>query len=414
MFFIKFGTLFVLNLFTNLLCMNPKYALQPLPTAKFEERDYQIAICKSVVQFFMDDTYEAILIESATGSGKTCMGLNIASTLYGLGIIETVNWIAMRRELLSQAQKAMRMFFPHLESVVRFYSLFDSKMEDCDLMVLDENRHEACTTGVNVIGNVRWKYKLGLDATPYRTDGLKMQYQKKITNATARELMRQGYLSQVHMYTIDRHTPEEVATRYLAEPERWGKSVMFFNTYQQCLECEALLNAGGISTHVVTGKSDRETQIDEFMNGPVQVLLNMFILTEGFDYPALQTAWVRDSEKGPVIQMAGRAFRTHPGKLFCNVVQSAKTAYSISRYCKIERKYKWMTTSQSWLCNEDSYEFIVAELTKMLELVAKSKMDFVTKEVKYNKDGTVQAPKQNKITRVNLNSKANKAKYGIS
>jgi superfamily II DNA or RNA helicase len=381
-----------------------------------EDRPYQKAIIADAVTSFVSGM-EAILIESATGSGKTVMGMKIASELVNLELIENIAWVVMRRELLAQAKIEQEQMFPELTGRIRFCSLFDESIMGLtfDLMVFDENRHEACATAVNIISTCVWKYKLGLDATPYRTDSLKMQYQKKITNASARELMRQGFLSPVHMYMIDAHTPQNVAAHYLADVEKWGKTVMYFNNYRECCECNDILRAHGILSEVVTGGSDRETQISGFTRGGTQVLINMYILTEGFDYPALQTVFVRDSSKGPTIQMAGRSFRKSnaTGKEFANVVQSVNSTYPINRYCKVQKKYRWDSALNIWHSNEDNMIKINKEVARIIKKVGDMKFDYSsTAKMVLNEQGELVEvpPVVNKMKKVNLATKSEREK----
>lgn len=56
--------------------------------------------------------------------------------------------------------------------------------------------------------------------------------------------------------------------------------------------------------------------------------------------PELQTAWVRDSSKGPTMQMAGRAYRIHPDIPRKHVVQSVNTKWPMSRTATPEEQYK--------------------------------------------------------------------------
>ena len=65
------------------------------------------------------------------------------------------------------------------------------------------------------------------------------------------------------------------------------------------------------------------------------------VLTEGFDDPSLKTAWVRDSSRGPTIQMAGRVFRKYPELPYKQVVQSGQTHYPIMRTAVPAEQYLW-------------------------------------------------------------------------
>jgi len=207
-------------------------------------------------------------------------------------------------------------------------------------------------------------YVLGLSATPYRSDRAKLCFQKQISDAGIHQLIQDGYLSKYHQYTIDNWDVDNVADHYLREPDRWGKSIFFFLTQDECVRFRNRLVAAGLLERfskalrdndrhgiaaldpVVTGDSDRDAQIESLGNGDLPLLANCMVLTEGFNLPSLQTAWVRDSSRGPTIQMGGRAFRKFPGLDFKQIVQSKKTDWPFMRTALPEQQYLWM--SDEW------------------------------------------------------------------
>ena len=88
--------------------------------------------------------------------------------------------------------------------------------------------------------------------------------------------------------------------------------MIFFHRLSQCLDCRDLLSQWGVASEVVTARSDREQQIEDFNTGKLQVLLSMAILAEGFDCRSLRTVFCRPSGKACTVQMGGRVFRKHP------------------------------------------------------------------------------------------------------
>jgi hypothetical protein len=180
-------------------------------------------------------------------------------------------------------------------------------------------------------------------ATPFRTDRVKLCYSRIIKDAGIRSLIDQGYLSPFHQYIFQESwTPEAVSRHYLADPARWGKSVVFFNTEIEAQECGERIRAGGVKAEVVTGSSDQETQIDMFNNHDTDVLVNMVVLTEGFDSTILKTAWVRPGSKGPTMQMGGRALRKHHDpavKSIAQIVQNGVTHQPFTKIASAEMKY---------------------------------------------------------------------------
>ena len=301
-----------------------------------EARDYQLRV--------IDNTFDAIagghksiLIESPCGSGKTIMGLSIAKRLseedgYSIG------WCAMRKHLLIQAatENREKVGIPNIE----FFSMFDKNPPPVDILILDECQHSATESAVTIYQKCNPKLELGLTATPYRVDRMKLCFSRVIRDAGIRSLIDQGYLSPYNQYVFNEEwTPENVAKVYLSDPIGWGKSVIYFLTKEHCDTCAELIRAAGIGCEVVWAGSDQETQIDSFMAGEIPVLLNILILTEGFNCPELNTVFVRPGSKGPTIQMSGRVFRRAPGKSHAQIVQNNTTNWPFTRIASCEQKF---------------------------------------------------------------------------
>ena len=329
-------------------------ALQALiAVCDVQPRDYQLRIVESAVQMFAGTKVHhdkdllpaanSVLVESPTGSGKTIMGLAAAS-LIQKATGARVGWVAMRRNLLKQAEleNRMRGFNVHIETI----SMFDKNPPDVDLLIVDEAHHDGATSMANIHSKVKPTWTLGLSATPYRTDRIKLCFDQVIRDAGIAALIADGYLSRYHHYTIPEHTPQRIAELLLNEPGRWGKSLVFFHKRSECDLLYLLLKQAGVSCEVVTSTSNRDKQIDDFASGLVDVLINMSILTEGFDCPELQTVFCRPSGKGCTIQMAGRVLRTCRHVPFKQIVQCQKTPYPMLRTAMPAEQYLW--TDAGW------------------------------------------------------------------
>ncbi len=285
----------------------------------------------------------SILIESPTGSGKTPMGLVTVKAMqerHG----GRWGWVAMRRNLLAQA---------HLENESKkigadivTISMFD-KEPPTDLvgLVIDEAQHDAASSMGHLHNVIQPKWILGLSATPFRQDRMKLCFDYVIKDAGIHQLIADGFLSPYDHYTIPKWDVEELAGHYLREPDRWGKSIFFFHQLHSCYALQEKLSAAGVRAEVVTGDSDRERQLEDFHNNQYSVLINCAVLTEGFDCPDLKTVWSRDSGKGPTVQMCGRVFRLHAGTPLKQIVQSKNTHWPFM---------KTAMPVQSWLleCGE--------------------------------------------------------------
>jgi superfamily II DNA or RNA helicase len=267
------------------------------------------------------------------------MGLLIAREMQRrLGV--RVGWVAMRRNLLGQAEAEDREKGIGVEA--SYISMFDKEPPTkLDLLVVDEAQHDAASSMAHLHQQIRPRFILGLSATPFRADRVKLCFDAVIKDAGIQTLIQDGYLSPYHHYTIPRHTPENVVEHYVRDPKRWGKSIAYFHTIEQCAKAAELFHARGVAVDVVTGSSDRDRQLDDFKAGRTQVLLNCMVLSEGFDCPELKTVFCRPSCKGVTIQMAGRVLRKHPDFPFKQIVQCGRTPWPFQRTAASQGEFVW-------------------------------------------------------------------------
>lgn len=305
-------------------------------------------------------------------SGKTIMALLAAKALQER-LDCLIGWISMRRNLLAQAANENAKPSddnPKGKGIcadIEFISMFDKNPPDHLrpgirkkplLLIIDEAQHDAANSCAHLHATLQADLILGMTATPFRTDKVKLCFDTVINDAGIGPLIREGYLSQYEHYTILKWSVKEVMKTYLREPEKWGKSVFYFHTIAQCREAAEYLarpdllgtefaNTTPVDTEVVTGDSDRDTQLKRFDDGNIKALINCQVLTEGWDCPDLETAFIRDSCKGVTIQMAGRVFRKHANVPLKKLVQSEKTAWPFVKTADPVCSYKWEPARRS-------------------------------------------------------------------
>jgi superfamily II DNA or RNA helicase len=303
-------------------------------------RPYQQRIVGKAVDLFTDKGLRSILIDSPTGSGKTIMGLLIARALQQrLGT--RVGWVAMRRYLLAQAKAENESRQIGVEAA--FLSMFDrDPPTGLDLLIVDEAQHDAATSMAHLHEVIQPRFILGLSATPFRADRVKLCFDTVIKDAGIQTLIQDGYLSAYHHYTIPRHTPEDVVAFFVRERARWGKTLLYFHTLEQCGRANALLKAKGVRSDIVTGSSNRDAQLEAFRAGRLEVLTNCMMLSEGFDCPELKTVFCRPSCKGVTVQMAGRVLRKHPSLPFKQIVQCSQTRWPFLRTASAALQFTWV------------------------------------------------------------------------
>lgn len=322
-----------------------------MPTLSIEPRPYQSRVVNRTLQHFLDKL-PSVLIESPTGSGKTNMALLVCKLLQ-LRTGMSIGWVAMRRNLLKQAEQENR--DKGFNCDINFISMFENEPAKVDLLVVDEAQHDATKSMSHIHNYIKPQFILGLSATPFRADRAKLCFAKVVTDAGLRLLIKEGWLAPFHHHTIPQWTPESVCDQYISDPQKWGKSIMFFRTLNQCHEASERLDEAGIKHELVTGDSDRDTQLEAFERDDCDVLVNCMVLTEGFDCPSLRTAFVRPASKGVTMQMAGRAFRKFPGIPFKNIVQSRDTKWPFTK--SADPLYQFILDKGEWRglqCNNNA------------------------------------------------------------
>ena len=380
---------------------------------QYEDRPYQQEAIREGVAAFTERGHNSVLLESPVGSGKTYMALEMIHRLQQhLGHTLKVGWVAPRRHLLQQMMEANRDLYGDR---IRPVSLFEKAPPEVDLVVLDEAHHEATQSCVLLYEKMRAKWTIGLSATPMRTDRMKLSFQETVRTCSIGRLVREGHLSQFNTYVIPNYGVDTVADFYLADPLRWGKSLVFFSTIAECVAFRERLAAVGIGCEVVTSDSDKESQIEAFASGRVQVVANVAMLTEGFDQPDVASIFARDASRLPTIQMCGRGLRRAPGKVACNIVQSANTNYLFERVAHPRNAFRWQ--QGRWLALTDGTEAIEQTLKETLRRIgAREKEDRKKRKNDFSEAARV-VPQRfarsiARLTRVEKEEKTYYAAYG--
>jgi len=336
-----------------------------------EKRNYQERIHEKSLNYLNQPKTgiaKTLMIESPTGSGKTVMAMKLAKWLEKKGH-ERIGWIAHRRELLKQAEKCNKDFFQvqNLETI----SLFTRTPEDyegCTAVIIDESQHDASASAAILHQVIRPEIIIGLTATPYRTDRAQLCFQKVIKDAGIHQLIREGYLAEFQQWVLeDKWTPENVARSYLADQDTWGKTVIYFLTIAEATKCDLLLKRAGVASELIVGHSPRDKILEDFSEDKLEVLVNVSVLTEGFDCPSLKTCFVRPGSKGPTVQMSGRAFRKHPTTPIVNIVQNKDTKYPFTRHATALGQFKKVGTNWMSIDPKNLQPFFRQQINKLVK-----------------------------------------------
>ena len=326
-------------------------------------------------------TNRSALVVLPTGCGKTIMALSVAAAAREKDF--RVLWLAHRQELLTQPARAFEAVWPELAEdsgivqanrndahagtvfasidTVRNPARLDEILGHGSpmLVVCDEAHHSMAKSWQNVLNRIdesaeRQPYRLGLTATPERTDGKHLGKMWEVAYSYSMlDAIDEGYLVPINSVTeyLEDLDLSEVAGSGDYNAEELGKALLkasvvehtvdainrnakgrkvllFTATVEQArLTSEALSEAGWRSDFVSgeTAADRRKQVLSDFESGNIDVICNCAVLTEGTDLPVADCIVVaRPTRSKPLyIQMVGRGLRLSPGKDDCLVIDLA-------------------------------------------------------------------------------------------
>jgi len=311
------------------------------------------------------------LISMPTGTGKTITFLNAAKELK-----KKTLFLVHRQELLNQTiEKALRIGIEkeNIRSISaekkEKFSRYNVAMvqsllnnlhlyapEDIEMIVVDEAHHSLAPSYLKLFEHFKIfeenKVLLGFTATPLRGDGksLGSLYKHHTFKMTLQEATQQGYICPVHGIRFSiKYELGKVENRggdydiseldkifncdelneiiaYKCENIRRVPAIIFCTTVNHAERIRDKLLSKNRTAEVISYHNSKNecTQIlERFKDQKIEFLLNAVKLTEGFDYPQLQTIVVARPTRSPALykQMIGRGLRCHPSKYDCLVME---------------------------------------------------------------------------------------------
>lgn len=229
-----------------------------------------------------------------------------------------------------------------------------------DLLVIDEAHHARAATYESIINKVKERNNncmiAGFTATPTRGDkkGLRKIFNNVADHITIKDMIDRGFLVPPRAYVVDIAGVEEglskvrkLASDYdMAEVEavmnirvineevvrHWKekagdrKTIVFCSTIQHAIDVLSAFRESGVSAEMVTGEtpaSERAATLRKLEQGHIQVIVNVFCLTEGFDCPTISCVVLLRpcSFKSTLVQMAGRGLRTVDPERYPGVIK---------------------------------------------------------------------------------------------
>ena len=309
-----------------------------------------------------------------TGAGKTVMLSAVAKRMGGRALI-----LQHRDELVAQNRSTFKAVAPEIETdlytaarkrwspgvtfgMVQTLCRQDNleSMPKLDLLVIDEAHHVAANSYRNIINHARTINPalkvFGVTATPQRGDGaaLRQAFDNISDVITLGELISSGFLVKPRFFVIDCDIRGDLAkvkttaTDFDMEQvskimdkqavndrviQEWKdkagdrKTVVFCSTVSHAEHVMEGFKQAGIKTDLVHGDLPdlaRRKVLKAFDKGEIQVLINVAVLTEGWDCQDVSCVVLLRpcSYKGTMIQMIGRGLRKVDPARYPNALKS--------------------------------------------------------------------------------------------
>ena len=290
-------------------------------------RPYQIEAKKAIKKKY-DEGINKQLIVQATGTGKRLAALDLVKHF------RKSLFIAHREELIMQAYDEIEPYYPMnvgiikgslfevdkkivIASVQTLHNRLDRLVTDLfDLVIVDEAHRYMAKTYVKTVRYFTPKLLTGWTATPKRLDGLSLSnlFQEIVYQYTIENGVKDGFLANLEAYQIATRSdisqvgkvagdfnqkqlsekidnPERnrlIVDKYLEYCKHEEQAVAYCIDIDHCYHLKEVFLEKGIITEVVVSDTERcpnrSEIIEHFRNGNIQVLINVEILTEGFDY----------------------------------------------------------------------------------------------------------------------------------
>ncbi len=279
---------------------------------------------------------ESVCLVAPTGSGKTVMGAAIAARHADARVLVVTH----RTELIDQWRTALELH--GLDVGILAGRRAENTEADCivagwqtlvarstvrpaaDLLIVDECHHAQAAEWRAVLDAYPEARILGLTATPQRRDGRPLGdiFTRLVVAAQYSELIRAGHLVQCRLYRPPEALGTDLAQEPLAAYEKYcaGRScIVFSRTIEDAVATAQQFNAAGYPAECISADTpalERQRIVEDFKDGSIRVVTNVFTLTEGFDHPATEACILARgcSHTGTYLQMVGRVLRPAPGK----------------------------------------------------------------------------------------------------
>lgn len=296
------------------------------------------------------------LLVVPTGGGKTFVAVRAISRLFEMGLLDEsedrVGWVAHRDELLRQASGTFGAYeglyaAKNYESQVDFMMLGEARATyeagtKHKIVVIDEAHHGAAPS-YQPIFQAADVGVLGLTATPSRHDGIPLDFDRESYSIGFPDLVELGVVLRPEVITIaggkfdidafDDESLNELAdaARYqriiqalLEKSDAYQKVVVYAGTREiarglyDAMMSSSLVDEYDSISYVLGDENsrglDRKAFFDVEKSLKRSIIVNVQVLSEGYDDPTINTVVMAAPTKSKLVYMQamGRAIRHDP------------------------------------------------------------------------------------------------------
>ena len=223
-------------------------------------------------------------------------------------------------------------------------------------IIIDEAHHAAASSYQKILTYFKSDYVLGVTATPQRSDSVRLvdTFDEIVYYKSIEDLINDGWLCPLIGYRVKTDTDisdveitngdyrQEQLAEAIDNPNRntcivnafldlagTKKTVVFAANIAHARNLAASFAAQTrAQVRVVLGETpdeEREQILKDFKSGAVQVIINVGVLTEGFDEPSIEAIILARPTRSTLLytQIVGRGTRLNEGKPNCMIIDIA-------------------------------------------------------------------------------------------
>lgn len=223
-------------------------------------------------------------------------------------------------------------------------------------IIIDEAHHAAATSYQKILNYFKSDYTLGVTATPQRSDSVRLvdTFDEIVYYKSIEDLINDGWLCPLIGYRVKTQTDisnveitngdykQEQLAEAIDNPARntcivnafldlahSKKTVVFAANIAHARNLAAsFASQTRAQVRVVLGETpdeEREQILKDFKSGKVQVIINVGVLTEGFDEPSIEAIILARPTRSTLLytQIVGRGTRLNEGKPNCMIIDIA-------------------------------------------------------------------------------------------